>query len=127
MFIFISISYMVQQQVIKPLCEILDCPDNKIIQVALDGIDNILKAGAEEALSNDTNTNPYALLVEEFNGLDKIYELQNHEHNTIYEKSKSIIDKFFSGEDEFENATDSRSYFETSRSFGSVPQGGFSF
>ena len=40
-----QIRYLVQSGCIKPLCDLLACPDNKIIQVALDGLENILKVG----------------------------------------------------------------------------------
>ncbi|KAG0021937.1 Importin alpha subunit (Karyopherin alpha subunit) (Serine-rich RNA polymerase I suppressor protein), partial [Podila clonocystis] len=40
-----QIKYLVSQGCIKPLCDILICMDNKIIQVALDGLENILKVG----------------------------------------------------------------------------------
>ena len=39
------IRYLVSQGCIKPLCDLLTMMDNKIIQVALDGLDNILKIG----------------------------------------------------------------------------------
>lgn len=37
------IQYMVSQGVIKPLCDLLIVPDNRIITVALEGLENILK------------------------------------------------------------------------------------
>ena len=40
-----QIRYLVSQDCIKPLCDLLMTMDNKIIQVALDGLDNILKVG----------------------------------------------------------------------------------
>ena len=44
--------------------------DAKIVQVALSGLENILRFGEQEP--KDTNTNYYANLVEECYGLDKI-------------------------------------------------------
>ena len=38
------------------------------------------------------------LLVEEYEGLDKIKTLQQHENDDIYQLSLNIIDKYFSDE-----------------------------
>jgi hypothetical protein len=40
-----QIRYLVTQGCIKPMCDLLNSMDNKIIQVALDGLENILKVG----------------------------------------------------------------------------------
>lgn len=49
---------------IPPLCELLTVQDAKIIQVALNGLDNILKAGEQQNI----RPNPYAVLIEECYG-----------------------------------------------------------
>lgn len=53
--------YLVEQGCIAPLCELLTLTDAKTVQVALKGIDNILKAGQR----HDCRDNPYAVLIEE--------------------------------------------------------------
>ena len=65
----LSLRYLVNQQCIKPLCDLLNVNDGKIIHVALDGLDNILRAGHEE-FQSDTNltSNPYCILIEEGDG-----------------------------------------------------------
>lgn len=50
-----------EQGCIAPLCELLTLTDAKTVQVALKGIDNILKAGQR----HDSRDNPYAVLIEE--------------------------------------------------------------
>ena len=61
--------YLVNQQCIKPLCDLLNVSDGKIIHVALDGLDNILRVGQDELITNAScSTNPYAVLVEEADG-----------------------------------------------------------
>ena len=40
--------YLVSQNCIKPLCDLLTVSDAKIIHVALDGLENILRVGADE-------------------------------------------------------------------------------
>lgn len=59
-----QIRYFVQCGCIPPLCELLTVQDAKIIQVALNGLDNILKAGEQ----NNIRPNPYAVAIEECYG-----------------------------------------------------------
>ncbi|PAV89612.1 hypothetical protein WR25_19655 [Diploscapter pachys] len=42
-----QIDHMVQAGVIRPFCALLDCKEAQILQVVLDGINNILKASSE--------------------------------------------------------------------------------
>ena len=69
-------------------------------QVALSGIENILKVGAMDAEKNGLSANPYAVMVEECSGLDKIEFLQQHENMEVYLKAYDLIEKYFSAEDE---------------------------
>ncbi|MCJ1239665.1 Importin alpha subunit (Karyopherin alpha subunit) (Serine-rich RNA polymerase I suppressor protein) [Varicellaria rhodocarpa] len=99
-----QIRYLVQQGCIKPLCDLLACPDNKIIQVALDGLENLLKVGEmdKEASENpaEQNINRYALFIEEAGGMEKIHDCQNNVNEEIYMKAYNIIEKYFSDEEE---------------------------
>ena len=64
---------------IKPLCDLIVCSDARIVTVALEGLENILKVG--EALRANTPggaPNQYAQLIDEAEGLEKIENLQNH-------------------------------------------------
>ena len=56
---------MSQAGCIQPLCDILGVGDNKVIEVALDALENILRVGKE--LGGDVE-NPYADTVEECQG-----------------------------------------------------------
>jgi len=59
---------------------------------------------AEKELAGAGGTNPYAQLVDEAEGLDKIEELQNHTNEDIYDKAVNILETFFDVEDgEVEN------------------------
>ena len=49
--------------------------DSKIVQVALNGLENILRFGEQES-KNTGGSNPYAVIIEEVFGLDKIEFLQ---------------------------------------------------
>ena len=59
--------YLVSQGVIKPLCELLTVMDSKIVQVALSGLENILRVGKQDAFQND-GINQFAVMVEEAYG-----------------------------------------------------------
>ena len=55
-------------------------------------------------MAGPAGVNPYARLVDEAEGLDKIEELQNHNNEDIYDKVVSIMETFFDVEDgEVEN------------------------
>jgi hypothetical protein len=98
-----QIRYLVQSGCIKPLCDLLACPDNKIIQVALDGLENILKVGEMDkeagADGSGEQINRYALFIEEVGGMEKIHECQNNANEEIYMKAYNIIEKYFSDEE----------------------------
>eukprot|EP00179_Madagascaria_erythrocladioides_P001573 CAMPEP_0198318622 /NCGR_PEP_ID=MMETSP1450-20131203/7911_1 /TAXON_ID=753684 ORGANISM="Madagascaria erythrocladiodes, Strain CCMP3234" /NCGR_SAMPLE_ID=MMETSP1450 /ASSEMBLY_ACC=CAM_ASM_001115 /LENGTH=593 /DNA_ID=CAMNT_0044021941 /DNA_START=42 /DNA_END=1824 /DNA_ORIENTATION=- len=93
-----QIAYLVQSNCIPPLCELLEAPDAKIVTVALEGIEHILKNGATEA--NYESGSRYSELVESCGGLDKIEELQNHANSTIYEKAVAILESYFGAAEE---------------------------
>jgi importin subunit alpha-6/7 len=100
-----QIRFLVSQGCIKPLCDLLACPDNKIIQVALDGLENILKVGEmdKEAAgpnSTESQVNRYALFIEEAGGMEKIHDCQNNANEEIYMKAYNIIERYFSDEEE---------------------------
>ena len=55
---------------IKPLCDLLTVMDSKIVQVALNGLENILRLGEQEAKqeTSGAGVNPYCSLIEEAYG-----------------------------------------------------------
>lgn len=99
-----QIRYLVEQGAIKPLCDLLACPDNKIIQVALDGLENILKIGDmdkdERAERGGEKVNHFALFIEEVGGMEKIHDCQNNANEEIYMKAYNIIEKYFADEED---------------------------
>ena len=125
-----QIRYLVTSGCIRPLCDLLACPDNKIIQVALDGLENILKVGDldKQAAGEGDSINRYALFIEECGGMEKIHDCQTNANEEIYMKAYNIIEKYFSDEDE--NADDTmgqNQQFGFGTANGTQQQGGFNF
>jgi len=87
-----QIGHIVEKGVIKPLIDMLGVPDPKIISVALEALNNILKSGALHLEADGTNT--YCRLIEEAGGLDKLEQLQDHASEDVYMKSYSILQYF---------------------------------
>lgn len=100
------------------------------MQVALDGLENILKVGeTDKPVTN--NVNQMSVYIEEAGGMDKIHNLQLHDNGEIYKKAYSIIDKYFNDEDD-EDAAIAPEIDATTGNFSfntqmDVPQQGFSF
>ncbi|KAK7898415.1 hypothetical protein WMY93_019268 [Mugilogobius chulae] len=96
-----QIRYLVNLGCIKPLCDLLTVMDSKIVQVALNGLENILRLGEQEAKQENsvTGINPYCAHIEEAYGLDKIEFLQSHDNQEIYQKAFELIEHYFGGED----------------------------
>lgn len=79
---------------LPPICDLMKTADAKIVMVALDAVDAILKHGGEG------ENNEYANLVDESGGLDNIEDLQEHENVDIYDKAVQLIEKYFGEEEE---------------------------
>lgn len=94
-----QIRYLVELNVLQPLCDLLGVVDTKIVEVALNGIENILKLGQMDANAKG-GANIYALKVEECGGLDKIEYLQGHQNEKIYKKAFHIIEQYFGQEED---------------------------
>jgi len=126
-----QIRYLVQQGCIKPLCDLLACPDNKIIQVALDGLENILKVGEmdkDAAGEGAESINRYALFIEECQGMEKIHDCQTNANEEIYMKAYNMIEKYFSDEEENTGAEPPAGNNGEVFGFGApTQQAGFSF
>ncbi|KAH9605589.1 hypothetical protein KSS87_016327 [Heliosperma pusillum] len=122
-----QIKYMVSQGCIKPLCDLLACPDPRVVTVCLEGLENILKVGdAAKNAGTTGNANVFAQAIEEADGLEKIENLQTHDNNEIYEKAVKLLETYWVEEDEeaVPVADGSQNGFQLG---GDVPQGGFKF
>jgi hypothetical protein len=90
----------VGQGCIKPLCDLLGVSDPRVVTVALEGLENILRVGDQlKKLPGSSGQNPYAQAVEDAEGLDKIEMLQEHQNEDLYEKAVQILEQFFDVEE----------------------------
>jgi len=125
-----QIAFLVQQGCIRPLCDLLTGSDPKIVTIALEGLENILKVGDDEMRATNSPQNQMAVYVSEAEGLNKIEDLQQHSNNDIYEKCIKILETYFGVEDEEEMAALAPTEAGGQFGFGmetQQPQGGFDF
>nr|XP_010914512.1 importin subunit alpha-1b [Elaeis guineensis] len=126
-----QIKFLVSQGCIKPLCDLLVCPDPRIVTVCLEGLENILKVGeAEKNLGTTGGVNLYAQMIDEAEGLEKIENLQSHDNTEIYEKAVKILETYWLEEED--DAMPAGDAAQTGFHFGNneqlqVPSGGFNF
>ncbi|KAF7850356.1 hypothetical protein BT93_L5573 [Corymbia citriodora subsp. variegata] len=123
-----QIKYIVSQGCIKPLCDLLVCPDPRIVTVCLEALENILKVGQAEKEQGNTGDNVYAQMIDDAEGLEKIENLQSHDNNEIYEKSVKILETYWvEEEDEVVPPGDSSQPGFNFGGNGLPPSGAFNF
>lgn len=125
-----QIKYLVEQGCIEPLCNLLSVHDSRIVSVALEGLENILRVGQKEKDALSAEYNEYARSIEGVGGLDKIEGLQHHSNQEVYEKAVRILEVFFIPEEDEE--IDGVLPDNTGGQFGfgtaaAAPEGGFNF
>ncbi|UKK03023.2 importin alpha [Theileria orientalis] len=109
---------------IKPICSILTSSDSKLVGVALRALENILTVGQHLMEIKNLARNPYKGTVVEAEGVRYLDLLQDSKLTAIYKKSRSILERFFSDEDEPEVDE----FSVVGAQFNSlVPDGGFQF
>ncbi|MCL7032622.1 hypothetical protein MKW94_017421 [Papaver nudicaule] len=126
-----QIKFLVGQGCIRPLCDLLVCPDPRIVTVCLEGLENILKVGeAEKNIGSTDGVNVYAQLIDEAEGLEKIENLQSHDNTEIYEKAVKILETYWLEEDDEPLPPgDAAAAGQSGFQFGGseLPAGGFNF
>jgi len=97
----------VQSGVVQALVACLDSPDVEVVAVALSAMATILASGARLASSSTLHSsgagagggaNPYAAMVDEHGGVDRLEALQTHGNLAVYERAVSILERYFGAE-----------------------------
>lgn len=114
-----QIRHLVDQGVIAPLCDLFVCSDARIILVALEAVENILKAGKKLGIED------FAIHVDKCGGIDNLEKLQEHPNEDVYNRAVKIIESYFGGDAEDQQLAPQQT--GTGFSFGAqnIPQGGF--
>lgn len=94
------IRYLIAQDCIKPLCDLLAIADNRIIEVSLDALENFLKVGEKDKEARGLAINETADLIEKAGGMEKIFNCQQNQNDKIYSKAFNIIETYFGEDDE---------------------------
>lgn len=125
----LQIKYLVEQGCIEPLCNLLTVHDARIVSVALEGLENILRVGQKEKDTSGAEYNDYARAIEAVGGLDKIEALQQHSNQEVYEKAVRILEVFFMAdeEEEIDGVVPDSSGAQFGFGLNSAPDGGFNF
>jgi len=94
-----QINYLVSQRGIPPLCSLFTSSNSRIVLVALEGIENILRAGENQIVENSGKRNIFSEAMEECGGVDKLEELQAKDNvdPEVYEKAVFLVEKYFDG------------------------------
>lgn len=124
-----QIKYLVEQGCVKPLCDHLSVHDARIVSVALEGLENILRVGQKDKDSTGAEINEYASLIESVGGLDKIEALQQHSNQDVYEKAVRILEQFFiiEGEEDIDGVGPENAGNQFAFGQAAAPDGGFNF
>lgn len=77
------------------MCDLLTVMDSKIVQVSLNGLENILRLGEQEAKQNGTGINPYCALIEEAYGNARKPPTENSRAFIHSQKSGYVLSTFF--------------------------------
>jgi importin subunit alpha-1 len=89
-----QIRFLVNQDCIQPLCDLLDERDANLVIIALDALENILRVGQKEGM------NKYAVLIDEAGGIDGFEDLTTHAQAEINQRAAHIIDQYFGSNDD---------------------------
>lgn len=117
-----QVFHLIREGVIPPFCDLLSCKDAQVINVVLDGLNNMLKM-AEDHVPQIAN------IIEECDGLEKIERLQNHENVEIYKLAYEIIEQYFSEEQDQSNLapTADDGSFQFNPNSAQIPDGAYNF
>eukprot|EP00002_Diphylleia_rotans_P005332 TRINITY_DN14463_c0_g1_i1.p1 TRINITY_DN14463_c0_g1~~TRINITY_DN14463_c0_g1_i1.p1 ORF type:complete len:548 (-),score=125.95 TRINITY_DN14463_c0_g1_i1:415-2058(-) len=88
-----QIKYLANIGTVQALASVLTVRDSKIVNVCLEGLENLLRVGAKNLTPNGTN--PVVDLLEEADAIDALEGLQRHQNQDIYERVIRILETYF--------------------------------
>lgn len=125
-----QIMFIANAGAIPQLCEMLTAPDVRIVQVVLEGLDNILRAA--KSVTAQSGNNIFQHVSETFyacGGVDILEKLQQHENSNIYERALGIIETYFPDDEDDVETEIAPTGFQNQFQFGGAnnQDGGFHF
>merc|ERR1711920_1025940 len=95
-----QIEHLIECGCIKPMCDLLCTSEQRMIGVALDAIENILKIGQQKQQENNLPENPVVALVESAGGLQQLEALQEDPNEDVYHEAVRLLETYFPLEDD---------------------------
>jgi importin subunit alpha-6/7 len=89
------IGQLVECGAVRPLCDLLGVGDNRMVEIALDALEAVLRVG--EATGQD-----FVTLLHEAEGPERLEKLQEHANERIYQRSVQLIERYLGVENENE-------------------------
>ena len=93
---------LVEHGAIRPICELLDVGEARVVMIALEALEAILKLEKTNPQATGHSGLHYATLVDEAGGVDGLERLQEHTHEGIYQRAVRVIETYFGCEDDEE-------------------------
>jgi importin subunit alpha-1 len=80
---------------IPSLCAVLSLADAKVVSVALDGLENLLKAG-RRAAPRGADRNPFAAAIDACNGRQVLQRVATLDDDAVHTRANRILQEHFS-------------------------------
>lgn len=87
------IGQLVECGAMRPLCDLLEVGDPRMVEIALDAIEAVLRAGEAAGLD-------FVTLLHEAEGPERLEKLQEHANERIYQRSVQIIERYLGVEED---------------------------
>ncbi|XP_018654197.1 LOW QUALITY PROTEIN: importin alpha-related [Schistosoma mansoni] len=88
-------AYLLNQNVLKALCNILTVSESKVVLMVLEGIKKLLEISDQYG-----QLEPACIELETCGGLDKLEGLQDHSNVQVYQIAYDLIEKYFNDADD---------------------------
>lgn len=113
-----QILYLVHSNVIPPICSLLHVSDVKVVTVALEGLENMLKAANQLG-----QLDRVVEIISDCGGAQAIEDLQTHENKIVYNRALKLLETYLGAEEEDEDDALAGGFFNPPAAPGA--QGGF--
>jgi importin subunit alpha-6/7 len=95
---------LVEEGAVSPLVALLQEEDARVVMVALEGLENILRVGEKYATKNG-GVNAHRENIEQCGGVRVLEDLEDHDNDEIYDKVCKILREYFDAVEEEDEDT----------------------